>query len=331
MRVALVYNLNYGLHEYEVEFDSQLTIDVLTHALSSYYEVTLVESTQDFEEFLHNLLAAKPEIIFNVAEGFVGSAREAFYPALYDQLHLRFCGPDATNLIISQNKLLAKNLLSLAHLPVTKGFAVIGDLVDDKQIVECKFPLIVKLNSEGSGIGLSEQSIVKDLVSLREQVKTIWETYQKPILIEEYIEGKDMSMAYIEGFGAMGPCQVICTDQHKIYDYEYKTTKDKLVDIRVAEDLSRETKQELKIIVEKIAKTLGIRGYAKVDFRIKPNGEVYILEVNGQVSFHPKGEFMVCVESEGYTMRDITHHIVEYANQEGYPRLANLGGDMLVE
>jgi D-alanine-D-alanine ligase len=321
MKVALVYNLSYGFHEYEAEFDSQFTINFLDQALSLYYDVTLVESTQNFEIFLHNLLAAKPDIIFNVAEGFIGPAREAFYPALYDQLHLRFCGPDATNLIICHNKVLTKNLLNLTDLPVPRGVALTRDLVDDKQIAEFNFPLIVKLNSEGSGMGLSEHSIVEDPISLREQVKTIWKAYQRRILIEEYIEGKDISMAYVEGIGALGPCEVICTDHHRIYDYEYKTVKDELVVIKAAEELSKETKKELKIIVEEIAKTLDIRGYAKVDFRVKLNGEAYILEVNGQISFHPQGEFMVSVDSEGYTMSDMVHHIVEYANQKEYPKV----------
>ena len=97
-------------------------------------------------------------------------------------------------------------------------------------------------------------------------------------------------------------------DYKTFYDYEMKTVKDSEVDIKPA---SQEHK-ELKEIVEKIAKKLDIKGYAKMDFRIC-NGKYYLIEVNSQVSFHPEGEFITCAKKDGYEFNDIVSYIVSRA------------------
>lgn len=314
MKVALVYNLNRDEHVFEAEFDSQITIDALAKSLSTlHYEVILIESGENFENFIRQLKTTKADIIFNIAEGFAGPAREAVYPALYNQLGFKFTGPDATNLLVCHNKILTKKLLCFANILVPEGKIIVNGSMPIESFSTWTYPLIVKLNSEGSSLGLNEKSIVNNAISLKQQVKKVWREHHSSILIEEYIEGRDMSMVYIEGFGVMGPCEVICTDGSVIYDYDHKTSKDSLVNIRNPLNIPKTWSLKLKRITHKIAKVLDIQGYAKVDFRVAKNGNMYVLEVNGQVSFHPLGEFIVCVENEGYTMKDVIHHIVEYA------------------
>lgn len=92
-----------------------------------------------------------------------------------------------------------------------------------------------------------------------------------------------------------------------------KTEKDDTVDIKVMEG----NYDELKEIVSLIVKKLDIKGYAKLDFRIKDN-KFYLIEVNSQVSFHPEGEFITCAKKDGYTFNEIINHIVKYAIKKGF-------------
>lgn len=109
--------------------------------------------------------------------------------------------------------------------------------------------------------------------------------FDRSVLVEEFIEGRDISMIYIEGLGVFGSCVAEC--DAKFYDYEMKSIKDNTVDInQLKGDYS-----ELKDIVKYIVKKLDIKRYAKIDFR-ESACKFYLIEVNAQVSFHPDGEFI---------------------------------------
>lgn len=300
-KVIVLYNLNHHEYEYETEFDSEITIDAIRNALSKKYEVELVEVKRDFS-WIDYLIKSKPDLVFNVCEGYKGPARESVYAAILEQLGILYTGPDSTNLLMCHNKLMVKKLMSgLVNVP--KGFVVrtIGDL---NKLPELKYPVIVKLNSEGSSIGLSEKSIVYLLEDLSKRVEFLYKNYESNILIEEYIEGTDISMIYIEGIGPLGPCLVQCNSM--FYDYEMKTTKDDTVEIEVMSGNYQELYDIVKIIVHR----LDIKGYAKIDFRVNESG-YYLIEVNGQVSFHPTGEFITCAKTKGYSLEEVILHIAD--------------------
>ena len=171
---------------------------------------------------------------------------------------------------------------------------------------DIKYPVIVKLNSEGSSMGMDDKSIVHSYEELKQQVLYLLDKYERNVLIEEYIDGQDLSMIYVEGIGALGPCIVNCDSE--FYDYEMKTIKDDTVDIQTANGQF----ETLKNIVSIIADKLDIKGYAKIDFR-KKDDKYYLIEVNSQVSFHPTGEFVTCAKTDGYSFEEIINFIVEKA------------------
>lgn len=304
-KIAILYNLNRGKYEYETEFDSELTINSIYNSLKEKYETKMIEAVKDFS-WINELKDFKPDLVFNICEGFNGPARESVYGAILEQLNINYSGPDSTNLLICHNKFLVKNLISdICDVP--KGYSI-TKIDDIKKLKDIKYPIIVKLNSEGSSMGLSNESIVQVYNQLEKQTMLLLKKYRRNILLEEYIDGQDISMIFIEGIGALGPCIVKCDSL--FYDYEMKSTKDCEVDIEpIYEEFT-----ELKKIVEKIAKRLDIKGYAKMDFRIR-NGKYYLIEVNSQVSFHPDGEFITCAKKEGYKFNEIINYIVEYASK----------------
>ena len=301
--VVILYNLNRGEYEYETEFDSELTINSIYNALKDNYDVRKVEAVKNFS-WIKKLQEINPKLVFNICEGFNGPARESVYGAILEQLGYNYSGPDSTNLLMCHNKFLVKNLIKdFTKVPFGYSIQKIEDL---KKIDDIKYPIIVKLNSEGSSMGLNEKSIVKNYEDLYKQVEWLLNTYNRNALIEEFIDGSDVSMVYIEGIGAMGPCKIACDSL--FYDYEMKTIKDSTVDIVP----TKGQYDDLKDIVMKIIKRLDIKGYAKLDFRIR-NNEYYLIEVNSQVSFHPKGEFITCCKKDGYDFNEIINHIVKSA------------------
>lgn len=303
-KIVLLYNLNRHQFDYETEFDSQYTIDSLYNSLKLNYEVIKIEADKEFE-WIKKLNEEKPDLVFNICEGFNGPARESVYAAILEQYKYNYSGPDSTNLLICHNKYLSKNILKDEVL-VPFGYAI--ESLDELNSLNIqKYPCIVKFNSEGSSLGMTSSSIVNNKQELENQVKKLFDQYaNKNVLIEEFIDGKDISMIFIEGIGALGPCEVNCDSI--FYDYEMKSDKDDTVEIKTLDG----DYNELKMIVESIAKRLDIKGYAKLDFRIKDN-KFYLIEVNSQVSFHPEGEFITCAKKDNYSFDEIVNHIVEYA------------------
>ena len=219
------------------------------------------------------------------------------------------------------NKFLVKNLLN-DYVDCPKGFSIC-EIKDIELLKDIKYPVIVKLNSEGSSMGMDDKSIVNSYAELKKQVLYLFNKYNRNILVEEYIEGQDISMIYVEGIGALGPCIVNCDSE--FYDYEMKTIKDDTVDIKILDGEFA----SLKNIVLLIAKKLDIKGYSKIDFR-KKDDKFYLIEVNSQVSFHPMGEFITCAKKDGYSFDNIINFIVEKAletdkkkNSIGYKVIAN--------
>lgn len=305
--IVILYNLNRHNFEYEAEFDSELTIKSLHNALYNRYKVVLIEADKNFA-WISKLNNSQPDLVFNICEGYAGPARESVYGAILEQFEYNYTGPDSTNLLICHNKSMVKKILSndcLIPFGYTLRSAEEIELLH--QIIT--YPVIIKLNSAGSSIGLNRNSIVWSKKELVDQVNWLYSNYESNILIEEYISGQDISMIYIEGIGALGPCVIECDAE--FYDYEMKTIKDATVNIYEANEEYKELEETVLRIVQK----LDIKGYAKIDFRIHEN-KFYLIEVNSQVSFHPRGEFMTCAKKNGYEFDTVISHIVDNAFQQ---------------
>ncbi len=302
-KVAILFNLNRYQFEYEAEFDSELTIDSIYKVLSKKYEVKKIEADKEFK-WIGELNQYQPNLVFNVCEGYNGPARESVYGAILEQFKYNYTGPDSTNLLMCHNKFLVKNLLK-NYIDCPKGYSVCEEK-DIDLLRNIRFPAIVKLNSEGSSMGMDEKSIVNSYGELKNQVLSLIQRYDRNVLVEEYVDGQDLSMIYIEGIGALGPCIVNCDSE--FYDYEMKTINDDAVDIQTTTGEF----DALKNIVLTIAEKLDIKGYAKIDFR-KKDDKYYLIEVNSQVSFHPTGEFITCAKTDGYSFDYIINYIVERA------------------
>lgn len=265
--------------------------------------------------WLSALSSSNPDIVFNIAEGFPGSvAREAVFPALCEQLQLPYTGPAPTELLMTHNKALTKQLLKPHGVKMAWGevLANMKDFERLRQNTQIPFPLIVKLNSEGSSMGMNANCIVNSLEELENQLRFVWSKFEGNILVEQYIPGRDISMTFVEGIGICGPVEYICPGS-SIYDFRLKTVDNHTIDVVKPTDLPDAVLSQLKSVSDIIVKVLDINSYCRIDYRLGEDGELYFLEVNGQVCFHPRGAFVLGAEQAGYNFDQTVHHIIEFA------------------
>ena len=314
MKTAVIlHNVNRESNEFEAEFDRPTTIGFLKQCMEADYKVRLVEADRKFA-WIKKIKRIDPDVTFNIAEGFYGPARESVYAAILDQIGTPYCGPDSTNLLICMNKQLCKELASESGAKINMPrHVIIRSMSDLEKVLDIDFsPLFVKLNSEGSSIGIGKHSINTSRTVLK-NVKSLWNKYKRPILIEEYINGKDVSMSYVEGLGVFGPSGISYENDKTVYDHGLKTIRDSEVTIKKAK-ISPKAKRNLFSYTKQIVKALDIKGYAKLDFRVDRD-KVYFIEINGQVSFHPLGEFLTSFEGSSYTKKEIILKILENTSQ----------------
>jgi len=326
MKIALLHNQNRGESEHETEFDLPITIGALTDALSAKHKVVPVEGTRDFARWTSELTASRPDIVFNVAEGYRGAAREALYPAVCEQLDLPYTGPGPTELLICHNKDLTKRLLREIDIPLAWS-RLLGSPADLAALrtQEIPFPLIVKLNSEGSSLGMDEQCIVRNFAELERQALKVWGKFQTDILAEKYVDGIDLSTSFVQGMGIFGPVQYTYPTG-SIYDYQLKSTSNHQVGVENPKDLPIQWRDQVLGLTKRIAEYLDLNGYGRADFRLDTRTqELAFLEMNAQVCFHPDGAFILSVtDNSPHSYADIVSHIVDYA-AEHRRRISRVG------
>ena len=246
MRLALTFNRKRGAREAEAEFDTLETITALAKLLASVgHHVTPVEVSGSIEVLVRTLRRISPDLVFNIAEGERGRFREAFYPALFEQLGLPHTGSDASVLAICLDKALAKQIVAAAGVAVPRG-----QLVRDCAAVgeaSLAYPLIVKPNYEGSSKGITQASVVTDPRALHETVDRLLVRYPSGVLVEELIDGNDVSVAFVAGLGVLAPVRYLYepSGPHRILDFELKHAPVNRVQLEVPARLGPDTMARL--------------------------------------------------------------------------------------
>ncbi len=304
-RVALLHNLNRGESERQIEFDNPDTIAMLQGMIAERHDCQPIEATQDMS-WISQLADYKPDIVFNVGEGFHGAAREAVYPAILEQLGVKYCGPDPTNLALTLNKHVTKELSrGIPGLEIPKSFLWSEEL-DPRALGAGRY--MVKLMHEGSSIGMHLAETAEEVPAI---ALALQDKYRDNVLVEEYVNGTDISMAYVEGVGVLGPARVHLPDG-EFYDHHLKSDRDSEVGIG-AYEVAPHIKSKLQAVAAALVHRLDLKGYAKIDLRLDKDDDVHLIEVNAQVSFHPEGEFAHCCKADGQPLGNIVHSIIDNA------------------
>jgi len=199
MKVALTFNLkkedDAKPADYFSEFDSKVTIDAITEALrlkGHSVDLVDVENSDLFSYFKKTPI----DMVFNIAEGTHGKFRESQIPAILDYLNIPYTGSNTFSLALALNKALTKKILKAENIP-TPNFQLFAKGTEELS-PDLKFPLIVKPNCEGSAKGINKSNVVNNRGELYKKVKEIIGGYKQEALVEEFIEGKELTVGILE-------------------------------------------------------------------------------------------------------------------------------------
>ena len=181
------------------EWDSAETIAAVATALSAFGDVIPLEATEEFPE---RLRAARPDIVFNIAEGLHGANREAHVPAICEFLDVPYSGSDPFTLSLCLHKARTKDVLTTRGIPNAPFFLIESEAELDRLVGETRtFPLFLKPVQEGSSKGITERNFVRTRDELVSQARFLLDTYAQPVIAEEFLPGAEFTCGVL-GNGA---------------------------------------------------------------------------------------------------------------------------------
>jgi len=270
----------------------------------------------------HELRRVRPAVVFNLYEGQLEDTEtESYVAGLLQWSGVPFTGSPPQALSLARAKHTAKALLRGAGLP-TADFLV----VEEMPVPECTlpWPVIVKPARQDASVGLDQDSVCVDQFQLEQRVAYILETYGAPVLVEEYIAGREFNVALTElpDLRYLPPSEIVFKEKAgawpiltyagkwKLGSEEYTNTPPKFP----AEVAPRMAKR-LGAIAMKAYRLIGCRDYARVDFRVTPEGKPFILEVNPNPEISEEAGFAGCLGAMRVPYHDFIIRLVSHALQ----------------
>ena len=355
MKIAILANLKKNAPTWEGmtpdqwdDLDSLKTIEAISRALEAGgHEVAFMEaSIHPPFNLVERLADYQPDLCFNIAESHFGDGREAQIPALLEMLRIPYTGSRVLTLALTLDKPMTKRVLAYHGLP-TPEFQVFeaadatldADLIDEQG--ELRFPMFVKPSREGTGMGVSAESIVSSVADLRAQVGKQLERYNQPILVERYIKGREVTVGMV---GNLHPIAARRLDENtapavlpegltffpvlEVNLAAYPESEAGLytnkMKVEMAEDfryvcpahLEPEQVEALNKLAAAVFRVTGSYDVARVDFRLAEDEglEPYILEINPLPGLNPTYSDL-CIEAKaaGWSYERLINTIVELA------------------
>jgi D-alanine-D-alanine ligase len=300
--------------DWKTEYEIVKALEKLGH------EVEILAAVTEMQVVREALTNRKPHIVFNQLEEFLGRNIFAHYLLGYLQLiHQPYTGCNPTGLILGDNKPLMKKVLTYHRVPIPR-FAIFARGRSVKPVRGLPFPLIVKSTVEHSSSGISQASVVTSDDKLKERIEFIHEKIRTDAMAEEYIEGRELYVGVLGNlrletfpiweidFGNLPESSSrIATEKIK-WDLEYQ----KKIGIKTgpAENLPEGAAKRLHSLSKRVYHILGLNGYARMDFRLTGDGEVYLMEPNPNPDLGQEEDFAQSAERAGITYEKLIQRII---------------------
>jgi D-alanine-D-alanine ligase len=262
----------------------------------------------------------KPQIVFNLLEEFDGIVTYDQHVVAYlELLRQPYTGCNPRGLLLSRDKVLSKQLLAYHRIP-TPQFAVFPRGQRFKLPKRLRFPMFVKSATEDASLGIAQASVVEDAGKLKERVEFIHEQTTSDALVEEYVEGRELYVGVLGNrrlstfpvwemvFGSLPESLPAIATRKVKWDKRYQ--KKYGITTRAAQELSPSVVDQMGKLSRRIYKALHLSGYARMDFRLKPDGSLFVLEANANPNLAKEEDFAESARSVGVTYDDLLTRIL---------------------
>lgn len=323
MNIGITYDLRseYLLQGYSMEetaeFDKESTIEGIETAIQNAGHQT--ERIGNANTLMKLLLEGRRwEMVFNIAEGLYGAGRESLVPALLDAYRIPYVFSGPAVMACSLNKAFAKRIVRDSGVN-TPDFSVVyksGDI--DK--IRLEYPLFVKPLLEGTGKGISKDSLVRSSAELRQVCEELLQRFEQPVLVEEYLPGREFTVG-VFGSGERayvpGAMEIVYKQNGiGIYSYENKENFEEVVEYLAVAGKMFESCKELAL---QSWRALNCLDGGRVDMKIDRYGKMSFIEVNPLAGLNPViSDLPILCRLNGIGYQEIINAVLESAIRRNF-------------
>ena len=303
------------INEWKTEYDVVSTLRAAGH------EVRPLGVQEEIRPVREAIEEFKPHVVFNLLEQFHHEpVYDQHIPSYLELMKVAYTGCNPRGLILARGKDLSKTLVHHRRIAVP-AFAVFPMRRKVKRPARLALPLIVKSLSEDGSFGISQASIVDTDEKLAERVAFVHERLGTAAIAEQYIEGRELYVGVLGNnrlrvlpvwelkFGSMGGrgARHIATEKVK-HDPSYQERLG--IEDGPAKNLTPELSAHIQRLAKRIYRTLGLDGYARIDFRLSAAGIPYFIEANPNPEIAKSQEFATAARHDGLDYPDLLHRIL---------------------
>ncbi len=311
--------------EWRMEYDVVQTLKTLGHELrviGVHDDLTPIRSSMD--DF-------KPSITFNLMEAFddiiVFDQNVVSYLEL---LKVPYTGCNPRGLTLSRDKALAKKLMAYHRIQVP-DFLVVPLGGKPKLPKRLQYPLIVKSLTYESSTGISQASVVVNDEQLARRVQFIHDTIMTPAIVEEFIDGRELYVG-VMGNERLQVFPVWEMSFSKMPDNNWRIATERVkwsvkyqkkhgIDTTVA-GLSDEMSAKVQHLAKRVYRALDLSGYARIDLRMKTDGQLYVIEANPNPQLAQGEDFAESAKRAGVSYAKLIERIIGLGLQWRPSRMA---------
>jgi D-alanine-D-alanine ligase len=322
IRVGLTYDLasdyrSLGASEEDLaEFDREDTIEGIEQSLRAMGHVP--ERIGSIQSLAAQLVAGRRwDLVFNIAEGRYGAARESQVPALLDAYQIPYTFSDPLVLAIALHKGHAKTLVRAAGVR-TADYQLI-ETPDDIAHVQLCFPLFAKPAAEGTSKGITANSVIRTVGQLRTLCTGLLNQYKQAVLLESYLPGREFTVGIL-GSGSsaqsLGSLEVHMVGDADVGVYTYRNKKEFVgkVEYRWIDAASDSVVAAAEAVALSAWRALGCRDAGRVDIRLDDQGSPCFIEANPLAGLNPTiSDLAILVRQSGFGYQALIEGIVNEA------------------
>ena len=309
-----------GLSDAQVS-EWKMEYDVLAALEALGYEPRTVEVSYDLNRIRDAVEEHKPHVVFNMLEDFHGHVVfDQNVVAYLELLRVPFTGCNPRGLVLSRDKALTKKVCAYHRIPTPRFQVCLRGRKVRRLKKGVEFPLIVKSLREDASVGISQASIVHDLEQLNKRATFIHETVGDDAIAEEYIEGRELYL------GVLGNLRLetfplweldldelpegaprIATERIK-WNLEYQ--KKYKIKSGPAQGISEKELARVARLSKRVFRLLSLSGYARLDWRMRPDGRLYLLEANANPDLSSDEDYALSAEAHGLSYHALIQRIL---------------------
>jgi D-alanine-D-alanine ligase len=308
-----MYNLG-NSNDLYYDFSELASINVLKQEIESLgHQTELLGNTENIMQLIRDRCFSC-DLVYNTVEGLKSRNREGFLPSLLEMHHIPYIGTDAFGLSLALDKTLTKILAEYLHILTPNYFVATPHYSQDiiyENLENMKYPMILKPNYEGNSSGICVCNSVK---SARSEVSQLLKKYQSNILCEEFIFGREITVPIIGNNLDDILYGITTVNIQKSDDFWLDVNCKVFGDYRnIILDVSNEIKEKFKTISLKMFQAIGCRDFARFDFRMTRDNEIYFIEVNPLPALFKGGSFDIIGQQYGYSFSETIQLIISNA------------------